>query len=109
MMTTSIADLLSGHPVLAGLPADIMAEVAGCARNMAFPSGDLLLAEGGAADIWYLVRRGRVAIEVHAPGRGPNPHRDRRARSGGRLELALPSIPVALRRPGHRGCRSRRP
>ena len=73
MMTTSIADLLLGHPVLAGLPADIVAEVAGCARNMAFPSGDLLLAEGGAAHIWYLVRRGRVAIEVHAPGRGPIP------------------------------------
>lgn len=69
-MTVPVADLVSSHPLLAGLPGDAVAEVAGCARNVAFRPGALLLAEGDQADTFYLVRRGRVAIEVHSPGRG---------------------------------------
>ncbi|HTT86555.1 MAG TPA: cyclic nucleotide-binding domain-containing protein, partial [Acidimicrobiales bacterium] len=33
--------------------------------------GRLLLAENDPADTLYLLRRGSVAIEIHAPGRGP--------------------------------------
>ena len=69
-MTTSVAELVASHPLLAGLPGPAVAQVAGCARNVAFAEGELLLAEGAPADTLYLVRRGRVAIEVHAPGRG---------------------------------------
>jgi CRP-like cAMP-binding protein len=65
-----VADVVSNHPLLAGLPTGAVAEVAGCARNVAFPAGGLLLAEGDPADTAYLVRRGRVAIEVRAPGPG---------------------------------------
>lgn len=68
---TSLAELVARHPLLAGLPGDAVATVAGCAQNMSFDPGDLLLAEGDAADTLYLLRRGRVAIEVHAPGKGP--------------------------------------
>ncbi len=70
-MTTPMAELVASHPLLAGLPGDAVAEVAGCAQNVAFAPGELLLAEGDPADTLYLVRRGRVAIEIHAPGRGP--------------------------------------
>jgi len=70
-MTTSLAELVSAHPLLAGLPVDAVASVAGCARNVAFDPGDLLLAEGDPANTLYLLRRGRVAIEVHSPGTGP--------------------------------------
>jgi CRP/FNR family transcriptional regulator, cyclic AMP receptor protein len=70
-MTTSLAELVSSHPLLAGLPGDTVANVAGCAQNVSFGSGELLLAEGEAADTLYLLRRGRVAIEVHSPERGP--------------------------------------
>lgn len=47
-----------------------MTLVAGCAKNVAFAAGQLILAEGEPADTLYLVRRGRVALEVHAPGSG---------------------------------------
>ena len=70
-MTTSLAELVASHPLLAGLPGDAVATVAGCAQNMSFDPGDLLLAEGDEANVLYLLRRGRVAIEVHAPGKGP--------------------------------------
>ncbi len=70
-MTTRIAELVASHPLLAGLPGDAVTEVAGCARNVAFAPGELLLAEGDPADTLFLVRRGRVAVEIHAPDRGP--------------------------------------
>ncbi|HXY28607.1 MAG TPA: cyclic nucleotide-binding domain-containing protein [Acidimicrobiales bacterium] len=70
-MKTDLAELVARHPLFAGLPADLTAELAGCARNVAFPAEGLLQVEGEAADTLFLVRRGRVAIEVHAPGRGP--------------------------------------
>ncbi|MGA2209453.1 MAG: cyclic nucleotide-binding domain-containing protein [Acidimicrobiales bacterium] len=69
-MPDDIAQLVARHPLLEGLPGDIAALVAGCAHNVAFEAGHLMLAEGGEADSLYLLRRGRVALEVHDPGRG---------------------------------------
>jgi CRP/FNR family cyclic AMP-dependent transcriptional regulator len=69
-MSTSIAEIVASHPLLAGLPGDAVAQVAGCARNVAYAPGELLLAEGDVADTLFLVRRGRIAIEIHAPDRG---------------------------------------
>ncbi len=70
-MPESMAELLSDQPLLEGLPPDVAATVAGCARNIAFEAGRLLLAEGDEASTLYLIRRGQVSIEVHAPGRDP--------------------------------------
>jgi len=70
LVKTDLTELVARHPLFAGLPVDLTAELAGCARNVAFPSGGRLLVEGEPDDMLYLVRRGHVAIEVHAPGRG---------------------------------------
>ena len=70
-VTTTLAELVSAHPLLSGLPGEAVAQVAGCAHNVAFQPGALLLADGEPADTFYLLRRGMVAIEVHSPGRGP--------------------------------------
>ena len=69
-MTEQIAELVSRHPLLAGLPGDVGNLVAGCARNVAFHAGDLLMSEGEPADTLFLLRRGNVAIEIHSAGRG---------------------------------------
>ncbi len=69
-MKTTVAELVSTHPLLAGLPGDAVEQVAGCALNKAFRPGELLLTEGEPADTLFLLRRGRVAIEVYSPGRG---------------------------------------
>lgn len=70
-MTTSIAELVSAHPFLAGLSDEQRALVVGCAWLTGFNAGTLVLAEGGEADTFYLLRSGHVAIEAHQPGRGP--------------------------------------
>lgn len=67
----TLAELLGGIPVFEGLDDETLALIAGCARNEAFPEGRLIVAEGDPADTFLLVRRGRVALELHAPGRGP--------------------------------------
>ena len=69
-MIESMTELIAGHPLFAGLPGDAAATAAGCARNVVFAAGRLLLAEGDTASTLYLLRRGRVAIEVHGADRG---------------------------------------
>ncbi len=69
-MPEQIAELVSHHPLLAGLPVDIGNLVAGCARNVVFAAGELLMSEGEAANTLYLLRRGNVTIELHSAGRG---------------------------------------
>ena len=64
-------ELLSAHPFMAGLDADALASVAGCSRNVVFEPGEMLCVEGESADTFYLIRRGHVSLDVHAPGRGP--------------------------------------
>lgn len=66
----TLAELIASSPVFAGLPDEDLALIAGCAKNTGFEEGDLLFREGDAADTFYLVRRGRVAFELHTPDRG---------------------------------------
>ena len=56
------------HSFLAGLDESFCDLVCGCAKNVRFGAGDYLLHEGEAADAFYLIREGRVALEVHVPG-----------------------------------------
>jgi CRP-like cAMP-binding protein len=71
MMVADIAELVASHPVLEGLPGDTARLVGGCARNIAVAKGELLLAEGEPAETLYLLRRGRVSLEMRCPGQDP--------------------------------------
>jgi CRP/FNR family transcriptional regulator, cyclic AMP receptor protein len=66
----TIDQLISSAPVFDGLAREQLELIAGCGRNEHVESGTFLLREGNPADRFFLIRRGAVAIEVHAPGRG---------------------------------------
>jgi CRP-like cAMP-binding protein len=66
-----IEDLLRQHPFAQGLEEGIIVLIAGCARNVVFQANEYVFREGGAADHFYLIRHGAVALETFAPGRGP--------------------------------------
>jgi CRP/FNR family cyclic AMP-dependent transcriptional regulator len=66
----TIAELLGAHPFFAGLGADAMDLVAGCAVNVHFAEGDYIFAGGAPASRFFVIRRGRVALEIHSPERG---------------------------------------
>ncbi len=62
--------LLEQHDFLAGLPDEAIELLAGVGEPVSFGAGSLLFREGDPADTAYLVTRGGVAVEVHAPNRG---------------------------------------
>ena len=61
--------IVSEHPFLADLAAEHCHLVTGCAKNVRFEAGSYILREGDPADEFYLIREGRVALEIHAPGK----------------------------------------
>ncbi len=63
--------LLEAHPFLEGLSAPQVAVLVGCAKNLRFQAGEHLFREGDEAKTFYLVREGRVSLDVHLPGKGP--------------------------------------
>ena len=66
-----IENLLADVPVFADLGARELETVAGCGRNVRFDAGQQLFREGDAADVFYVVRHGSVAVETFVPARGP--------------------------------------
>jgi CRP-like cAMP-binding protein len=65
-----IEDLLRQHPFSQGLDDEVIALIAGCAKNVVLQPGEYVFREGAIADAFYLVRHGAIALETHAPGRG---------------------------------------
>jgi CRP-like cAMP-binding protein len=63
--------LLKGSPAFAGLEDPMLEVIAGCASNVQFGEGEVLFREGDAADTFYLVRHGNVALEMFSPAHGP--------------------------------------
>ena len=70
-MMQDMASIIAEHPFFAGLSERWRELVSGCARNARFGAGAYLFREGGPADWFYLIRHGRVALQLAAPGRTP--------------------------------------
>jgi CRP-like cAMP-binding protein len=66
----SMQQLLQGHPFFSGLDGDALELVAGCAINVHFAPDEYLFRLGDPADRFFVVRQGRVALELHVPGKG---------------------------------------
>ncbi|MFP5250206.1 MAG: cyclic nucleotide-binding domain-containing protein [Acidobacteriota bacterium] len=64
-------DVLRQQPFFAGLPEEQIALLAGCARNHRFKVGQYLFREGDAANEFFLIRDGHVALELLPPGQPP--------------------------------------
>jgi CRP/FNR family cyclic AMP-dependent transcriptional regulator len=67
----TLAEYLPEHPFFAGLDASAMDLVVGCAQNVHFRPGQVLFRSGDSADTFYVIRHGRVSLDVHDPQRGP--------------------------------------
>lgn len=70
-MNEAVRAALTDHAFLAGFPAEALDQIAALGTAVSFAPGVLIFREGDEADAVYLVTRGQVAIEVHAPDRGP--------------------------------------
>lgn len=70
MPMRSIEDLVAELPAFAGLDAAQRELIAGCGANRVFEAGEHLAREGDAADAFFVIRHGRVALELAAPPKG---------------------------------------
>jgi len=66
----TLEGVLAKHPFFAGLDPRYLALAVGCASNLRFNAGELIFREGEEANHFYLIREGKVSLEVSAPGRG---------------------------------------
>lgn len=69
MQTEGLQRIIREHPFFAGLEPRFCDLVTGCAKNVRFEAGQYLFHEGGPANEFFLLRHGRVALEVVAPAR----------------------------------------
>ena len=69
METTT--ELLGSHPFFAGLSPSAVELIAGCASNVHFGEGARIFGQGEPAEQFYVIRHGRVALEVYSPVKGP--------------------------------------
>ena len=69
-MVETLEGVLKEHRFFRELAPDYLKTLAGCAANVRFRAGDVIFREGAAANQFYLIREGRIAIEVFVPGRG---------------------------------------
>jgi CRP/FNR family transcriptional regulator, cyclic AMP receptor protein len=66
----TLEPLLREHEFFTGLAPEYVSLLVGCSTNVRFPAGAFLFEEGEPADRFFLIRHGRVALEIAAPGRG---------------------------------------
>ncbi len=70
MEVEGLERIIRDHPFFAGLGEEFRKLVCGCARNVRFEAGQFLFREGEPANEFFLLRHGRVALEITMPGRG---------------------------------------
>jgi CRP-like cAMP-binding protein len=66
----SINDLLSEHSFFKDFDAKTVEYISSCGKNMHFLPGEYLGREGEPADHFYVIRKGKVALEAHHPVKG---------------------------------------
>lgn len=63
----NLGRVISEHPFCKGLEPDYVDLLIGCASNVRFESGYHLFRCGGEANQFYLIREGKVLLEIHSP------------------------------------------
>jgi CRP/FNR family transcriptional regulator, cyclic AMP receptor protein len=66
---TTLEPILKEHPFLTNLEPDKLHFIVECASNVRFNAGEYLFREGEAANHFYLIRKGRVVLEIPSPNR----------------------------------------
>jgi len=67
----TIETLLRDVPIFRDMPPEALELLSGCAANVRFDDAEMLFREGDEANVFYVIRHGRVALEAFVPARGP--------------------------------------
>lgn len=61
---------ISYFPLFNGLPPECLQRVAAQTDKISFEPGQQVLAEGEAANVMYMLQKGKVVLSARSPGRG---------------------------------------
>ncbi len=67
----TLEPILAEHPFFKGLDPKYLKLVVGCASNIRFEPEQRIYKEGAPANQFYLIRQGRIGLEINIPNRGP--------------------------------------
>lgn len=67
----AISALLGEQKFFANLPHETLELLGGCGHNMHFDEGSRIINANESADYFYVLRSGKVSLEVDTPNRGP--------------------------------------
>ncbi len=67
----TLEHIIADHPFFSGLESSHTNLLTGCASNVRFEKGTYIFKEGEEANEFYLIRTGKVALEIFAPQRKP--------------------------------------
>ncbi len=70
MEQNTLEPTLASHPFLKGLDPALLALLVGCASNVRFDTNGVVFRDGEPANQFFLIREGKIAIEIPVPGRG---------------------------------------
>lgn len=70
MQVQTLEPIISQHPFFQDLERIDLQLIVECAANVRFKAGEFLFHEGEAANQFYLIRHGRVALQTFIPQRG---------------------------------------
>ena len=62
---------IAEHPFFENMIPEYLDTIVGCASNVRFNAGDFLFREGQTANQFFLIRHGKVTLEIYVPSRGP--------------------------------------
>ncbi|MCS7228791.1 MAG: cyclic nucleotide-binding domain-containing protein [Candidatus Kryptonium sp.] len=71
MSVETLERILSEHPFLKDLKEEYLDLIVGCARNVFYKPGEFIFREGEEAHEFYIIRDGRVSLEISVPGKNP--------------------------------------
>ena len=70
MRSAGLVDELAANPALGDMAREHLELIARCCVNIGFAPGDRIVTAGDPADHFWIVRHGRVDVEVHGAARG---------------------------------------
>jgi CRP/FNR family cyclic AMP-dependent transcriptional regulator len=67
----SLESILANHPFFKDLEPEYLSLITGCASNVRFEAGQFIYRQDEEANSFYIIREGKVALEVCPPGKKP--------------------------------------
>ncbi len=69
MPLSTLEPLLKEHSFFQGLKPEYIQLLVECASNIKFEAGEMIFQRGEEANRFYLIRNGRVSLEISSPGK----------------------------------------